>query len=227
MLNYSTRCKVLGMPTVSSTRSRGRRATRPSGDERESAILNTLERMLDERTFGEISVDDLAKGAGLSRPTFYFYFPSKDAVLARLFARMIAATNPAAVQSPELATAADPIQVCRTGIFAFFEALRPHRGVAVAGLTAMGANAELRDLWSQFMTAWVDRTAELIEAERARGAAPATIPARDLATALNLMNERVVFAAQGDQQPKLPEDAALEAVAHVWVMSIYGTCATG
>ena len=27
--------------------------------------------------------------------------------------------------------------------------------------TTFGANAELRDLWSQFMTAWVDRTAEL------------------------------------------------------------------
>lgn len=211
------------MPTVSPTRSRGRRATRPSGDERESAILNTLERMLDERTFGEISVDDLAKGAGLSRPTFYFYFPSKEAVLVRLFARMIAATNPAAVQGPDPAAAEGAEQVCRDGIFAFFEALRPHRGVAVAGLTAMASNTELRDLWSQYMTAWVDRTAELIEAERARGAAPATIGARDLAIALNLMNERVVFAAQGEQQPTLPEDAALAAVAHVWVMSIYGS----
>ncbi len=218
------------MSTASPTRSRGRRSTRPSGDERESAILNTLERMLDERPFGEISVDDLAKGAGLSRPTFYFYFPSKEAVLARLFARMIAATDPAAVQSPDPATATnperaatDPEQVCRDGIFAFFEALRPHRGVAVAGLTAMAANAELRDLWSQFMTAWIDHTTGFIEAERARGAAPVTIGARDLATALNLMNERVVFAAQGDQEPTLPEDAALTAVAHVWAMSIYGS----
>ena len=223
MLNYSTRCKVLGMPTVSSTRSRGRRATRPSGDERESAILNTLERMLDERTFGEISVDDLAKGAGLSRPTFYFYFPSKDAVLARLFARMIAATNPAAVQSPQPATAADPIQVCRTGIFAFFEALRPHRGVAVAGLTAMGANAELRDLWSQFMTAWVDRTAELIEAERARGAAPATIPARDLATALNLMNERMIMATLAGEPGAVAHDDVVNTLTHIWLTSIYSS----
>ena len=44
---------------------------------------------MQERAFADISVDDLAKGAGLSRPTFYFYFPSKDAVLLTLFERVI------------------------------------------------------------------------------------------------------------------------------------------
>ena len=70
------------MTTASTARSgRGRRSTRPSGDEREAAILATAERLLEDKKFADISVDDLAKGAGLSRPTFYFYFPSKDAVL--------------------------------------------------------------------------------------------------------------------------------------------------
>ena len=55
------------MPAASPTRVRGRRATRPSGDDREAAILRTLEDMLEQRPFAEISVDDLAKGAGLSR----------------------------------------------------------------------------------------------------------------------------------------------------------------
>ncbi|MFY9767921.1 MAG: helix-turn-helix domain-containing protein, partial [Mycobacterium sp.] len=69
------------MTAASSTRSsRGRRSARPSGDDREQAILATAERLLEERSFAEISVDDLAKGAGLSRPTFYFYFKSKEAV---------------------------------------------------------------------------------------------------------------------------------------------------
>ena len=210
---------------VSPPRSRGRRATRPSGDERESAILTTLERMLEGRPFAEISVDDLAKGAGLSRPTFYFYFASKEAVLVRLFARMIADIDPARHEGAGTTLAEDPEAVWREGIFAFFDALRPHRAVALAGLAAMANNEELRHLWSAFMTAWVDYTAELITAERARGAAPDTIPAHDLATALNLMNERVVFASQDTQNPTLPEDAALEALAHVWVASIYGPSA--
>src|SRR5258708_6704778 len=51
---------------------RGRRGTRASGDDRERAILPTAERLLEERPLGEISVEDLARGAGISRPTFYF-----------------------------------------------------------------------------------------------------------------------------------------------------------
>ena len=43
---------------------RGRRSTRPSGDDREAAILATARQLLQERSFTDISVDDLAKGAG-------------------------------------------------------------------------------------------------------------------------------------------------------------------
>ncbi|BBY64158.1 TetR/AcrR family transcriptional regulator [Mycolicibacterium helvum] len=207
------------MPAASPTRVRGRRATRPSGDDREAAILRTLEDMLEQRPFTEISVDDLAKGAGLSRPTFYFYFASKDAVLVRLFARAMTASG--AEQQPDTVTE-HPQQGWHAGIHAFFDSLRPHRAVVLAGLTAMAANSELRDMWTTFMTGWIDYTAGLITKERERGAAPDTIPAHDLATALNLMNERVVFAAQGSQEPTLPEHAALEALAHIWIASIYG-----
>ncbi|BBX05364.1 HTH-type transcriptional regulator EthR [Mycolicibacterium aichiense] len=208
------------MPAVSPARVRGRRATRPSGDDREAAILRTLEEMLTERPFAEISVDELAKGAGLSRPTFYFYFPSKDAVLVRLFTRAITASGPRQQQSAEVP--AQRRQAWRDGIYAFFDSLRPHRAVVLAGLGVMATNTELREVWSAFMTGWIDYTAALITRERERGAAPDTIPARDLATALNLMNERVVVAAQGTQQPTLAEDAALESVVHIWITSIYG-----
>ncbi|WP_179476313.1 TetR/AcrR family transcriptional regulator [Mycolicibacterium vinylchloridicum] len=211
------------MPAATPTRVRGRRATRPSGDDREAAILRTLEDMLEQRPFTEISVDDLAKGAGLSRPTFYFYFASKDAVLVRLFAKAITASG--AQQQGQQQTDADPEQPQQgwhDGIYAFFDTLRPHRAVVLAGLAAMTTNAELREMWTTFMTGWIDYTAGLITRERDRGAAPDTIPAHDLATALNLMNERVVFAAQGSQKPTLPEAAALEALAHIWIASIYG-----
>ncbi|WP_431238315.1 TetR/AcrR family transcriptional regulator [Mycolicibacterium aichiense] len=208
------------MPAVSPARIRGRRATRPSGDDREAAILRTLEEMLTERPFAEISVDELAKGAGLSRPTFYFYFASKDAVLVRLFTRAITASGPDQQQSADVS--GQPQQAWRDGIYAFFDSLRPNRAVVLAGLGVMATNTELREVWASFMTGWIDYTAALITRERERGAAPDTIPARDLATALNLMNERVVVAAQGTQQPTLAEDAALESVVHIWITSIYG-----
>src|SRR5947209_211450 len=77
------------METTSQRPARGRRARKVSGDEREQAILATAERLLCSRAFREVSTDDLAKGAGISRPTFYFYFASKDAVLLALLDRVI------------------------------------------------------------------------------------------------------------------------------------------
>ena len=53
------------------------------------------------------------------------------------------------------------------------------------------------------MEKWIDSTAAIIEAGRAQGSAPTTLPARDLATALNLMNERALFASFTDEQPSM------------------------
>src|SRR4051812_4897624 len=84
---------------------RGRRAARPSGDDRELAILTTAERLLAERPLATISVDDLARGAGISRPTFYFYFASKDAVLLTLLDRVVAEADTASLAAFDTAPA--------------------------------------------------------------------------------------------------------------------------
>jgi AcrR family transcriptional regulator len=202
---------------------RSRRAARPSGDDRELAILSTLERLLEDRPFAEISVDDLARGAGISRPTFYFYFPSKDAVLLTVFERVLAEAD-ATFEGRADDYTVDPARAWRDGIYAFFEPLRRHLAVALAGVAATATNAEIRELWSTFMQKWIGRTAAVITAERARGAAPDTVPAQDLAAALSLMNERAMFASYSAQKPALDEAAALDTLVHIWVTSIYGQC---
>ncbi|HYP95876.1 MAG TPA: TetR/AcrR family transcriptional regulator [Mycobacterium sp.] len=210
------------MTAVSQPRAaRSRRAARPSGDDRELAILSTLERLLEDRPFAEISVDDLARGAGISRPTFYFYFPSKDAVLLTVFERVLAEAD-ATFEGRADDYTVDPARAWRDGIYAFFEPLRRHLAVALAGVAATATNAEIRELWSTFMQKWIGRTAAVITAERARGAAPDTVPAQDLAAALSLMNERAMFASYSAQKPALDEAAALDTLVHIWVTSIYG-----
>ncbi|MCV7172138.1 MULTISPECIES: TetR/AcrR family transcriptional regulator [Mycolicibacterium] len=211
----------MAVTTASQARApRGRRSARPSGDDREQAILATAERLLDQRGFAEISVDDLARGAGISRPTFYFYFPSKEAVLLTLWERVIreadTALEASAAQTP------DGRDVWRPGIKVFFDTFGAHRGVTVA---ASGSdNAEIRGVFSTFMQKWIDFTAATIEAERNRGAAPSTIPARDIATALNLMNERTLLAAFAHETPAIPTDRVLDSLVHVWTCAVYGEC---
>lgn len=194
---------------------------RPSGDDREQAILATAARLLEERSFADISVDNLAKGAGLSRPTFYFYFKSKEAVLLALLEPMITRAD-AEYEGAAQRLPADPRRVWRAGIKAFFVAFDSHRAVARAGAEAVASSAEVRAAWSGFMQKWIDQTAALISAERARGAAPETIPAVDLATSLNLMNERAMMAALSAEQPAVDHDRVVDTLAHIWVTSIYG-----
>jgi TetR/AcrR family transcriptional regulator, ethionamide resistance regulator len=207
-------------PADRSRGSRGRRSTRPSGDDRELAILTTAEQLLEQYALADISVDDLAKGAGISRPTFYFYFPSKDGVFMTLFDRVIVEADSALdrlTQNPP----DDRQGIWRTGINVFFETFGSHRAVSLAGAAAKATNQEIGELWATFMQKWISHTADVIEAERARGAAPVTLPARELSTALNLMNERVLFASFATQQPYIPENHVLDTLVHIWTTSIY------
>ncbi|AKN15741.1 TetR/AcrR family transcriptional regulator [Mycobacterium haemophilum] len=202
------------------SQSRGRRSTRPSGDDRELAILATAEQLLKDRPLTDISVDDLAKGAGISRPTFYFYFASKEAVLLTLLDRVFNEADAALetlIENPD----AERDNRWRTGINVFFETFGSHKAVTRAGQVARD-NAEVRELWSTFMQKWIAYTAAVIEAERERGAAPDTLPATELATALNLMNERALFASFTAEQPYVPESRVLDTLVHIWVCSIYG-----
>jgi AcrR family transcriptional regulator len=207
--------------TASSTRApRGRRSTRPSGDDRELAILSTAERLLAERPLTDISVDDLARGAGLSRPTFYFYFPSKDAVLLTLFERVIVEADSAL----EAMVANPPIELkslWRTGINVFVETFGAHRSVSLAAEAAR-TNKDLRELWSRFMEKWVGHITAVIEAERACGAAPVTLPAHDLSAALNLLNEKVMLTSFAGERPSVAHEHLLDTLVHIWVSGIYG-----
>ena len=211
----------VSLKTTSTRAPRGRRSTRPSGDDREQAILATAERLLEARAFADISVDDLAKGAGLSRPTFYFYFKSKEAVLLSLLEPMIASGD-AEFEGAAQRLPPDPRRVWRNGIEAFFSAFGAHRAVARAATEALATSSELRAMWSGYMQKWIDQTAIMITAERARGAAPETIPAGDLATSLNQMNERTMMATLSGEHPAVAEDRLVDTLTQIWVSSIYG-----
>ncbi|MEH0845382.1 TetR/AcrR family transcriptional regulator [Micromonospora sp. CPCC 205711] len=199
---------------------RGRRAARSAGDERELAILGTAERLLGERAFAEISIDDLARGAGISRPTFYFYFPSKDAVLLTLLDRVTEEADAAAGDVLDR-LAEDPRARWRELISRFHAIFGAHRAVVLACAQVRGTNAEVRRLWANVLHRWVQAVEAAIEAERRRGAAPAGLPARDLAIALNSMNERVLYATFAGDGPAVAERDVVDVLLDVWLSGIY------
>jgi TetR/AcrR family transcriptional regulator, ethionamide resistance regulator len=85
----------------------------------------------------------------------------------------------------------------------------------------------VRALWAAIMDGFVEETAAAIEAERARGAAPPGPPARDLAVALNWMNERVIHVTYAGQTPALSPDDLVDVLLTVWLRTVYGTDTPG
>jgi AcrR family transcriptional regulator len=200
---------------------RGRRAKRPTGDEREQLIRETLESLLETKSFHEISIDDLAKGAGISRPTFYFYFESKEAVLLSLLDEIVGQAD-AASDEAQKALDQDPARFLRDSLTAYFHYFGAHRAVSVAGTEASAGNPQVRTLWNGVRERWVAAATTAIEAERTRGAAPEGLPARDLAIALINMNEGVLFSAFAGEQPAIAEDSVVDVLSDVWLKAIYG-----
>jgi len=201
---------------------RGRRKTRTSGDDRERAITQTAERLLEDRSLGAISVDDLARGAGISRPAFYFYFPSKDAVVLTLVDQLVQEAADARDEVSERLSG-DPVAAWRDSLMSFYRTFGSHRAVVRAATDLSATNAEARALRCQIVEGWVAYVTEKIERERERGAAPADMPARDLATALVQMNERVLAAVFVGETPAVDEERVIDVLNHVWLAAIYGT----
>lgn len=211
-----------GVTAAAARTTRGRRTPRVSGEDRERAILATAESLLAERGVDGFSVDDLARGAGLSRPTFYFYFASKEAVVLTLLDRVVDEANRAELT---LDFAADPAGSWRSIITNIVQVFSRHRAVVAAAVRAHGSSPELRAQWAAAMERWIGQCTEIIRAERRRGAAPAGQPARELAVVLNQMNERVLAATFAGEQPAVRERSVVDALLAVWLPAIYGATA--
>lgn len=201
---------------------RGRRSRRPTGDDREKAILETAERLLEDRSLREISIDDLARGAGISRPTFYFYFSSKESVVLALLDRV--ADEARTLRAAALDAGGDDARaIWRQALTAIYDTFRSHQALTLAAAQLLFDSEEARKLWARIMDGFVEDTTAAIEMERLRGAAPPGPPARDLAVALNWMNERVFHACFTAQEPMMAADDVLEVLFSIWSRAIYSS----
>ena len=121
-----------------------KRRSRPlqKGDDRERQLMQTAEELLAEGVFDETSVAALALRAGLSRPTFYFYFASKEALLASVIDEaheQIAACLGVAL----LDHSRGPCERLAMAIAAAGDAWWRHRGVMSAAMRLAGSMPEL------------------------------------------------------------------------------------
>lgn len=115
---------MLAMATSSRKPVAGKRRVRLDNDERRAQLIALAKQAFSDRSYDEVSIDDLAQQASISKGLLYHYFPTKrDLYLAGL--RQIAAELVAAI-----ATVADavevPIERVRAGLDAYLEFVTQH-----------------------------------------------------------------------------------------------------
>jgi AcrR family transcriptional regulator len=192
------------------------------GDLKERAILATCERLLSEKPLHEIGVDELAAGAGISRPSFYFYFESKNAVLQALVAGV--AEEMYAEAEGWLAREDDSPEVTVSrSIEAAAQRWREHGPVLRAAVETWGSVPELRAFWEDIVRRFVEQSAARISDERGVAAAPPGPEPHALATALIWMNERCFYTSSLGTQPSLSDDELVPTLTAVWLRAIYAS----
>jgi TetR/AcrR family transcriptional regulator, ethionamide resistance regulator len=191
-----------------------RRRARPrKGDLKEEAILATCERLLGEKPLAEISVDELAAGAGISRPTFYFYFESKNAALRTLVERLADAMY-ADAASFLARTDEEPEDTISRSIGAAADQWREHGPVLRAAVEAWGTVPELQAVWEDIVRRFVDQAAARIAEETGSDA-------ESLAKALIWMNERCFYTSSLGAGPALPDEELVPTLTAIWLRAIF------
>ena len=194
----------------------------PKGDRRRQAIVRAVEELLQARTIAELSVENVAAAAGISRSGFYFYFESKYAALAEAL-RDVADEMTRAAEDFFAGTDDPPQAYVPRALRGVSELWRRHANLMIAVVDAAHSDAGARALWDEWIERFAIATAERIEVERAAGRAPAAgPPARELASALMLMNQAVFDDdARRDVRPERTGET-VGSLTHVWLSSIWG-----
>jgi TetR/AcrR family transcriptional regulator, ethionamide resistance regulator len=191
------------------------------GDERRQAILDAVERLLGERSIAEISVEDIALAAGISRSGFYFYFESKYAALAEalkdVFEQILVAGDAFFGGSDE-----PPARYVPRALAQVAEVWERHEALVVGMFEASSTDPGARALWDGWLDRFVPVIADRIEAQRDAGHAPPGPPADALARTLLLTNERVLYDDRRRRGSKEDTARAVEALTCVWLASVWG-----
>jgi AcrR family transcriptional regulator len=207
-----------------SSRRSGRGAAARNGD-LEAAICAAAERLMAERPYAELSVADVLEEAGVSRASFYFYFASKDALLARLGERIatdVYGTTRTWFDGDDGA----PRYELRAAVAGALAVWTEHAGVQRAVVEAGPQDAETSAFWQRRMQAFIGASARRIERDRRRGLAPPGPEAQPLAAALMWMTERALYQQISGGDPAFAEpEVFIDTLTDVWWRAIYAPSA--
>ncbi len=170
-----------------------------------------------ERPFRDLTVEQIARGAGLSRSAFYTHFRDKHDLLA-------VAVHEVADELYRMADIwwrgkgppAERVHAALEGVTAVYS---EHAALLRIAVEVSTYDEDVRVLWMGAMERLIEATAEHIRAEQTRGLISPGLDARGSAEALVWMNERCAYVYLGRGERGAAE--LVEAMAAVWTAALY------
>lgn len=184
----------------------------------QAAVLRATEDLLREGTsYADLKVERIARGAGISRTAFYFYFRDKRDLLEQLTEEVNAELY--AQAGIWWSGSGDPGVELREALSRIAAVYGEH-GVLLRAIVEVSTyDEEVARLWRTLLGRFVDATQRRIEAETGAGRAAVPQPAAT-AFALCWMTERTLYQ-QLVQELTVGVPELVEALAAIWERSIY------
>lgn len=184
--------------------------------------MAATEQLLKERALNQLSVADIVDAAGVSRTSFYAYFPSKTAVIAECL-RQVMDQVMVAVRPFHTQAGGDTETAIRVSLRQWVEVCKTHGALLRTVSEEWPHDEELCALWFQMLETVTAGTAKVIRSARAVGQAPGGADARALAACLLWGYERVLHVALVGDALGLPgPDAIVEPLAQMMMGGLYG-----
>ncbi len=197
------------------------RRVRRSPEAARAEILAAAQSVLAEHEFGALTVDAVMQRTGMTRSSFYHYFPSVDSLAAALLEQLERDIRGSVDAWLGGDGGEDPRADTLRHLTDMFEAMEKHRIPVRALARAASGDSPVYQRWqSRVVDYFVERTADFIRRQVALGRSRVDDPDR-LARALILMND--ALASDAMLRPE-PDDvvALARVVAGIWNASIFG-----
>jgi AcrR family transcriptional regulator len=209
------------MQAATARKSRRKKSTRTAPRERRQKarqrVISTALKLADRGSFRELTVDEIARSAGLSRSAFYTHFGDKEELL-------LAAVEDVSRRLYEMADrwwhgVGPPAERVRRAIEGVVSVYADEAGLLRIATEVSTYDEQVRELWLDIAERFIDATADHVRAEQDLGLIPPNLDPKATAEALYWMAERCcyIYLGRGERKPK----AVIDALAPVWTAALY------
>lgn len=188
----------------------------------EAAVLRAMEELLAEgAAYATLSIERIARRAGISRTAFYFYFADKRELLMRLASEL--ADELYREADAWWSGAGDGSEQLTAALRKVAALYRVHGSLVCAIVELSTYDEVVGPFWRALVGRFADASAARIAAELEAGRASAAAGAAPDATAFALvwMTERTLHQMLA-QPGSVDDEELVEALGRIWIATVYG-----